>query len=69
MTKRNVYKIISDLSAIIFLIPTNMAAGGLLGYYVIDPWLGTYPWFTLLFVLIGGGAGLYQTYQLVSRQR
>jgi F0F1-type ATP synthase assembly protein I len=55
------------LSAIIVILPSSMAAGGMLGYYLLDRFLGIYPWGTILMTLFGAGAGFYQIVKLLNR--
>jgi F0F1-type ATP synthase assembly protein I len=43
-----------------------MASGGLLGYFVLDRYLGIFPWGTILMTLFGAGAGFYQIVKLLT---
>ena len=54
------------LSAIVFILPSAMAAGGLAGYFLVDPWLQTYPWGTIVLTLVFAGAGFYQIFKLLT---
>ena len=42
-----------------------MAVGWVLGYYLVDHFLSTYPWGTVSFVLLGAGAGLYEIMKIL----
>ena len=42
-----------------------MAAGWLLGYFVIDRWFGTFPWGTVALLFIGAGAGFYEIFKIL----
>ena len=53
------------LSSIIFVLPGCMAVGGCLGYYVVDRYLATYPWGTVIFVLLGAAAGFYEIIKIL----
>ena len=57
------------LSAIIVILPSSMASGGLLGYFVFDRFLGVFPWGTILMTLVGAGAGFYQIVKLLNREQ
>ena len=64
------YARIGRLSSIIFVLPSCMAAGGVLGYYVVDRYLNFYPWGTVIFVLLGAVAGFYEIMKiLIADQR
>jgi len=55
------------LSVIIVILPSSMAAGGILGYFLFDRFLGIFPWGTILMTLFGAGAGFYQIVKLLNR--
>ena len=42
-----------------------MAIGGFLGYYIVDRYLGIYPWGTVVFVLLGAAAGFYEIMRIL----
>jgi F0F1-type ATP synthase assembly protein I len=70
MPDSSFYSRIGRLSSIIFILPSCMAVGGLLGYYVVDRYFDLYPWGTVVFVLLGAAAGFYEiTRILVLDQR
>jgi len=60
MPSPSFYSRIGRLSAVIFVLPSCMGVGGLLGYYVVDGYLSSYPWGTVVFVLLGAVAGFYE---------
>jgi F0F1-type ATP synthase assembly protein I len=66
MAERSVYAKMGRLSAIIVILPSSMASGGLLGYFVLDRYLGIFPWGTILMTLLGAGAGFYQIVRLLT---
>ncbi len=37
-----------------------MAVGGIVGYCLVDRYLPTYPWGTIILVLLGAAAGFYE---------
>jgi F0F1-type ATP synthase assembly protein I len=65
MPDSSFYVRIGRLSSIIFVLPSCMAVGGLLGYYVVDRYLATYPWGTVIFVLLGAAAGFYEIIKIL----
>ena len=69
MAERSVYAKMGRLSAIIVILPASMAAGGLLGYFLFDRFLGIFPWGTILMTLFGAGAGFYQIVNLLNRKQ
>jgi F0F1-type ATP synthase assembly protein I len=66
MAERSTYAKMGRLSAIIVILPSAMASGGLLGYFVLDRYLGIFPWGTILMTLFGAGAGFYQIVKLLT---
>jgi F0F1-type ATP synthase assembly protein I len=69
MTDSSFYSRFGRLSSLILLIPASMAAGWILGYFVLDRFLLSFPWGSILAMFIGAGAGFYETYKiLVSNQ-
>jgi F0F1-type ATP synthase assembly protein I len=60
---------IGRLSAIIFILPSSMAGGAALGYFAVDPHLGTYPWGTIVLTMAGAGAGFYQIVRILTGER
>lgn len=68
MPKRNAYIQFARYSAIIFILPSCILVGFLAGDY-LDDRLGTAPWLTLLFFLLGTAAGFAQVYRLVERRK
>lgn len=59
---------LAEWTAVIFILPSTLLAGFFLGYYVLDPWLGTYPVLTFVFILIGAAAGFYQVFRIVLKK-
>jgi F0F1-type ATP synthase assembly protein I len=60
------YARIGRLSSVIFVLPCSMAVGWLIGHYLLDRFLPTYPWGTVGFTLLGAGAGFYEIVQILS---
>jgi hypothetical protein len=65
MPSASFYSRIGRLSSIIFVLPSCMAVGGLLGYYLIDRYFGVYPWGTVILVLLGAAAGFYEIVKIL----
>jgi F0F1-type ATP synthase assembly protein I len=63
------YSRIGRLSSIIFILPSTMAAGWVLGYYLIDRYFSIYPWGSLSLTLVGAGAGLYEIVKILSMEK
>jgi F0F1-type ATP synthase assembly protein I len=60
---------LARLSAIIMILPASMAAGWILGYYAIDYWLQVFPWGSIVFTILGAGAGFYEIVTLLAPDR
>ena len=65
MPDASFYARIGRLSSIIFILPSCMAVGGFLGYYVVDRYFGWYPWGTVVLVLLGAAAGFYEIMRIL----
>jgi len=65
MPNASFYARIGRLSSIIFILPSSMAVGGLLGYFVVDRYFGIYPWGTVVFVLLGAAAGFWEIIKIL----
>ena len=46
-----------------------MALGWVLGYYVVDHYLDSFPWGTVSLILLGAGAGLYEIIKILTPGR
>lgn len=60
------YARMARLSAIITILPASMAAGWVLGYYVVDRLFGTFPWGAVSATLLGAGAGFYEIIRILA---
>ncbi len=69
MPGQSTYGRIGRLSAIITVLPASMAAGWLLGYYVVDKPFGTFPWGAVSATLLGAGAGFYEIIRILEIDR
>jgi F0F1-type ATP synthase assembly protein I len=57
---------LARLSGIIMILPASMAAGWLIGYYVLDRYLHTFPWGSIVLILSGAGAGFYEIVKILA---
>ncbi len=53
------------LSAIITILPATMAGGWMVGYFLVDRYLSTFPWGSIITTLLGAGAGFYEIVRLL----
>ncbi len=56
---------LARLSAIITILPASMAAGWIIGYYLVDKTLHTFPWGSLVLTLLGAGAGFFEIVKIL----
>jgi len=57
---------LARLSGIVMILPASMVGGWLLGYYVVDRYLRSFPWGTIVLVLFGAGIGFFEIVKLLS---
>jgi len=69
MAGKSFYARMSRLSAIMMILPTSMAGGWALGYYLVDRSFNTYPWGSLLLAFVGVGAGFYEIYRILALEQ
>lgn len=48
---------VTDLSSLGLILPSSIAIGLFFGYW-LDRWLGTHPWFLIIFTVLGVVSGL-----------
>jgi F0F1-type ATP synthase assembly protein I len=46
-----------------------MLAGWILGYYVADYFLGSFPWGSIIGTMLGAGLGFFEIFRLLMRRR
>ncbi len=56
---------LARLSAIITILPASMAAGWIIGYYLVDQNLHVFPWGSLVLTLLGAGAGFFEIVRIL----
>ncbi len=59
----------AKLSVIMTILPSFMAAGWIVGHYIVDRYLLAYPLGTLLMIFLGAGAGFYEIVRILIRDR
>jgi F0F1-type ATP synthase assembly protein I len=70
MTQGLFYSRLGRLSSIVFILPSSMAVGWLLGHYLVDGIFSSHPWGGVSLTLLGAAAGLYEIFRiLLSDQR
>ncbi len=57
---------LARLSGIVIILPASMAAGWIIGYFVVDHYLNSYPWGTIVLILMGAGAGFREIYRMLT---
>ena len=62
---RSSMKGMARLSAIITILPASMAAGWVIGYYLVDQTLHIFPWGSLVLTLLGAGAGFFEIVKIL----
>jgi F0F1-type ATP synthase assembly protein I len=56
---------LARLSGVLAILPASMAAGWIIGFYLVDNYLGTFPWASILLTLAGAGAGFYEIIRIL----
>jgi ATP synthase protein I len=57
---------LAEMTSIGLLLPSSIAVGLFLGYY-LDRWLGTAPWLLLIFTLLGVASGLISLLRAIKK--
>ncbi len=65
--RRRTYALLARYTSIIFLLPSTVVGGYFLGRW-LDGKLETYPWLTLVLVLMGTVAGFVEVFRLLMRK-
>ena len=61
------YAKLGKLSSIMLILPSCMAGGWIVGYYLIDHFFNSFPWGTITLTMLGAGAGFYEIFCLLTR--
>lgn len=62
------YRKIAELSSLGLMLPSSIAIGLFLGYY-LDKYLGTHPWLLIIFLLLGIASGLISLIRGLNRYK
>lgn len=57
---------VAELSSIALILPSSIAVGLFLGYF-LDKWLGTAPWLLLTFTVLGIVSGLLSLFRAIKK--
>jgi len=63
---KNIYRKIAELSSLVLMLPSSIAVGLFLGYF-LDKLFGTKPWLLLLFTILGMASGFYSLIRGLSK--
>jgi ATP synthase protein I len=58
---------LSELASLGLVLPSSIAVGLLIGYF-LDRWLGTEPWLLLSFTVLGIVSGLLSLFRALKKQ-
>ncbi len=64
--ERNAGAWLARLSGIVMILPASMGAGWIIGYFVVDHYLKSFPWGSVVFALLGAGAGFREIYRMLT---
>ena len=62
------FKQIVGLSSLVLMLPSSIAVGLLIGYW-LDKWLGTHPWLLIVFLLLGTVSGFYSLLRGINKYK
>jgi len=65
---RTDYRKIAAVSSLALMLPSSIIVGLFFGY-MLDKWLGTNPWMTLLFFFLGTASGLISLLRGLNRYK
>ncbi len=57
---------LAELSSIALILPSSIAVGLFMGYF-LDKWLGTGPWLLLTFTVLGIVSGLLSLFRAIKK--
>ncbi len=62
------FRSLAELSSLGLILPSSIAVGLFMGY-LLDKWLGTKPWFLLIFTVLGIVSGLLSLFRGLKKYR
>jgi len=69
MADSSFYSRLGRLSSITLILPSSMAGGWFLGYYLVDRYFASFPWGTIALTMAGAGAGIYEIFRILNDDR
>lgn len=66
-TKGEFFRFLGIASTVGINLVISTFIGFAIGYYLLDRFLNTFPWFTIIFLLIGIASGFKYLFKIVSR--
>jgi ATP synthase protein I len=66
-SRRPDFRRLAELSSLGLILPSSIAVGLFLGYF-LDRWLGTAPWLLLAFTVLGIVSGLLSLFRALKKQ-
>ncbi|MBZ5495099.1 MAG: AtpZ/AtpI family protein [Acidobacteriia bacterium] len=67
--RRSQGAVIARLSGIIMILPASMTAGWIVGYFLVDRYLHSFPWGSIIITFFGAGAGFYEIVRILAPNR
>lgn len=65
--KRKLWSLLAEYSSIIFILPSGLLVGYGIGYF-LDDYFDTFPWLSMVFLLLGGAAGFVQVFRILNKR-
>ncbi len=65
--KREFFRFLGIASTVGINLVISTFIGFAIGYYLLDRFLNTFPWFTIIFLLLGIAAGFKYLFKIVSK--
>lgn len=66
MSEKNPWAMLARYGAVIFILPSCLFAGYLIGEW-LDRRFGLAPWMTLLFLMLGAAAGFVEVFRVLGK--
>jgi F0F1-type ATP synthase assembly protein I len=68
MPGRSFYSALARFSAVITILPATMAAGWMMGRYLVDRTFNTWPWGTIVCLFLGAASGFYEIFKILMQK-
>ncbi len=65
---RELLRMLATASTVGINLVLSTFIGFALGYYLVDRYLNTYPWFTIIFLLLGIAAGFKHLFKIAFKE-